>query len=1707
MPGENLFYTAAAIAVKKIIKATPGEDYDLSAAVVLSIGSKSLSYPDGWDATVIAADWNASTDALLSEITASTDGSSLILTHDTAGEDFEIQVTVDGETVVLASTVQTITFNAAAAGGTFTITFDGQTTGAITFNPADATATAAAIQNALEALTNVQVGDIDVTSQSVRIYDIDFSTGQYYGQEVSLITLDITNLTGNNAAPSVTTTQEGSAGVNEIQSLELTIDTYNSTLNEIQTLTMLGGPTGGDFTLTVPSYGTTAAIAYNASAATVQAALEGVVGSGNVACSGGPLDVRYIKVTFQGLLAGLDIGEMTADASGLTGGTSLDVTVTEEVAPTTDTAAIHGYTKPGGIVTGDLGDYWLVFANLGSPGGPSTVFTAAVDGDANAATLQAALLGPWDYRPDAPDADMWDTLGSDTKDAGVAYGPGYIFETGDVTITGDLTDGDNKFTMTMGGKYKFSRLGTNPRFWMFLINKTTKAITTVTPSTETAFVAGTTEIQAAEIVSALPTSGSFYLRVGSITTDVIALSPSLDTVAANMQTALNAALGEFPPEPAEGFVTVAAYDVTYGVRITEKVIPYPITEAGLSAAYGGVSLGTIFAGGGGYYNMGINFVGPLGGNAGAGYPGGTIAAPTTYAAWAAIYNAAMNVYLTTPMTDNYSYNSPVRVTYWELAEAGGVINPEHFEFQFRGWPFRGEADAALVEFLLSPGSAAPDLDIVTLTDGGTYVLPSISGGTYDLGIKASNGSLQWVTSIPYNSTAAQLQAAIESVLGAGSASCTGGPLGTAAIVIEFTGSYAKTPMNATLLRTQFEGEGLQTNEVIRTHFAPTEVGNVFDFTIIPGRGTPGLNLQQNWVDAADDCNWGTISITNENGGIASSYFRWAGCSPRDLENAINEIFGKKVCQVYEVVHSQVNATVGTQYGATQDHRAWYNIDVYRIVFVNDFAPAGSIVGMSFTPTPANAMGQEDAVSKYLTPDSGDDDDDYFPESFRTYSLFSTALARGVPIARWDIVPSAITGQLLTTRYQLMEQFVEVLTDQQIIREDEPTTSGVVSRALRAELFADMQIRFSWTRRLVNNVEQGATTYNDTHLLQTAYLPYDAPADQIQAALEDAIELLNGNVLVTGNLYNSWLPMDEAGRGFDEDSYNDLRITFINQLAGLPLHEHGYYLTMELVVVNPEELDDDFNLPNVHQALFCVPLHPRKNERQRLTLTIGESSGDTYIGYNGVYSSTPVTGSTTAAEIEELLTELSTLGIINGYIDSYLTNNMYAMMPKRYGRAVTVFGVDVEHGLEIEFTGAGFQSTDVLSIRYSQDDSTALVLSTTQEGVFQQQEVQVLSMSGSPRSGTFTLEYDGQTTGALNYNATAPEVQAALEALSNITPGDIAVTGGPLPAAIVVTFAQALNNVVAMTIASNSLVNATASAAISETGGQSGSLVVEETNPGAGPRWWNVPENWSTNRVPGSEDTAYVDDAQSPINFGLKQSDNFVVESISAGRLMFSSHRRVLKDDQKVYVVAEAGGTLPAGLAAGYYYIVAADKYSRFSLSLTRGGDAVALTDGGSGTFRVEVRELNLKVYSRFGGKQLGLPHRRSNGELEYLARYLRCGFTLVELGLEEGDGLDLCCIDGSDQGGTFIVHLTGSGPESSVPAVMFLFDSVLATLQQYTGEVGIAVYPEESSELKSIDQIDGTLVLGQVNVIDDITSHGGDVRVLQGTVGGNVVLR
>ena len=101
--------------------------------------------------------------------------------------------------------------------------------------------------------------------------------------------------------------------------------------NAVQTISVTGTPTGGTFKLNATAPGgastATASIAYNASAATVQAALVTIFGSGNVTCTGGAFPATAVVCTFQGTAGSQAITLMTKNSTAFTGGSSPNVSV------------------------------------------------------------------------------------------------------------------------------------------------------------------------------------------------------------------------------------------------------------------------------------------------------------------------------------------------------------------------------------------------------------------------------------------------------------------------------------------------------------------------------------------------------------------------------------------------------------------------------------------------------------------------------------------------------------------------------------------------------------------------------------------------------------------------------------------------------------------------------------------------------------------------------------------------------------------------------------------------------------------------------------------------------------------------------------------------------------------------------------------------------------------------------------------------------------------------------------------------------------------------------------------------------------------------------------------------------------------------------------------------------------------------------------
>lgn len=100
------------------------------------------------------------------------------------------------------------------------------------------------------------------------------------------------------------------------------------------------------------------------------------------------------------------------------------------------------------------------------------------------------------------------------------------------------------------------------------------------------------------------------------------------------------------------------------------------------------------------------------------------------------------------------------------------------------------------------------------------------------------------------------------------------------------------------------------------------------------------------------------------------------------------------------------------------------------------------------------------------------------------------------------------------------------------------------------------------------------------------------------------------------------------------------------------------------------------------------------------------------------------------------------------------------------------------------------------------------------------EIQSVTITGTPSGGNFVLSFGGQNTGTIAHNATAADVEVALEALSTIGNGNVRVSG--TNPNLVVEFIEDLRgtNVALLVLQTNSL-----------SGGSSPSVAIATTQVG------------------------------------------------------------------------------------------------------------------------------------------------------------------------------------------------------------------------------------------------------------------------------------
>lgn len=243
--------------------------------------------------------------------------------------------------------VQAFNLDGIVGSGTFTLTHNGQTTSAMAWN-----ASTGVVKAALEALSNIAYDDVEVTrgspTREVQVLQIDGATGGTFTLSFGGSTTATIPFNASDA--------QVWAALTALPSIALfDLNVTSKVSNESQTVTLVGEPTGGTFTLTFDGQ-TTAPIAWNANQLTVYNALVALSNIGGTDINVNqewwkkysPWTVGFARpLILPGAFEGVNVPGLTGNPDGLTGGAGMDVVVSTQTQGSRPYVIKFGGTRYG----------------------------------------------------------------------------------------------------------------------------------------------------------------------------------------------------------------------------------------------------------------------------------------------------------------------------------------------------------------------------------------------------------------------------------------------------------------------------------------------------------------------------------------------------------------------------------------------------------------------------------------------------------------------------------------------------------------------------------------------------------------------------------------------------------------------------------------------------------------------------------------------------------------------------------------------------------------------------------------------------------------------------------------------------------------------------------------------------------------------------------------------------------------------------------------------------------------------------------------------------------------------------------------------------------------------------------------------------------------------------------------------------------------
>lgn len=735
-----------------------------------------------------------------------------------------IQCTTLQQGAAAVNEVQTITASSTPSGGTWTISFNGSPTTALAHD-----ANAATVQTALRLLPSIAGANVSVSGGPLgsAAFTLTFS-GTLAGANQPAVTVDTASLLGASVSVTVSTDTEGSAGASEVQQFQL-----------------YGTPTGGTFTVSLDGV-TSGAIAYNASNATIQTALEAmsVIGTGNVTVSGSGIPANAAVVTFGSGRANQNINQMTIDGSSLTGG-GISITMSTPTPGvtglSTNNDAFWKFDESSGTRYSSVGSFDLT----GVAPNPSSV-----SGKIGNATSWGSGGGYFqNYNETLANANrsfsiaMWVKLGSASSTCHIASGIAGQFTSWAVQYTG------NRFAFYVYDDALNSYIATADTFgapsagtWYFVVgtyDNTTKVVsisvnagtadtTTLSGTPQGNSTAGTNRVLFGPVTS---TGGLTLDETGMWSTALSsARITNLYNSGSGRTTPFTAGTNEVQRITIAGTPSQGTFTLTFGGQTT-SAIAYNATAANVVSALEALSTigsGNVTGANGPLPGTAVNitFTGTLAETDVAAMTANANGLTTSFSTTTAGSPVRSEVQRLTPSTTatggtftvtfgaNTTSAQSYSVTASSLQSAleglasigagnitvtGGPFSSGNaFVCTFGGTLANANQNAMTVASSLT--GATPSVTVATTTDGAAgvnekqqfFTQGTINGGTWTATLDTATSA-----AIAFDATAATIQTAIQamSTVGTSNATATGGPLHVAPVIVEFVGSKAATAIS------------------------------------------------------------------------------------------------------------------------------------------------------------------------------------------------------------------------------------------------------------------------------------------------------------------------------------------------------------------------------------------------------------------------------------------------------------------------------------------------------------------------------------------------------------------------------------------------------------------------------------------------------------------------------------------------------------------------------------------------------------------------------------------------------------------------------------------------------------------------------------------------------------------------------------------------